>query len=273
MSQLKIEPGMMLKNIEELTKDLIDAQRYLWLRSKYLPADNQKPLPGIYAGLNRDTLIAASSFDEAVTDEMYARGIQSEHIYQANLYAERYQWLRSKQVPAEKNCGIFVGEIPGVVSLTGENLDAAIDAEMIHASKSSGPLKRALEAVTGIYMPAGWLFMSGVSQSQELSPKGHQLLVEWVTDIIQHEGYPNSTEWLIGIADRIAAMNGVYEMLIPRTYVVSFAGVDGEAINVSDIGESLMQVVSSLDASSWAVECIQDAVIGQPVQSREPIFF
>ena len=42
--------------------------------------------------------------------------------------AERYRWLRSRNVDAIKSGGIFAGLTPENVVLTGEELDHAIDA-------------------------------------------------------------------------------------------------------------------------------------------------
>jgi hypothetical protein len=45
--------------------------------------------------------------------------------------AERYRWLRNRNLDAIKNGGVFAGMTPSNVVLNGEDLDLEIDAAML----------------------------------------------------------------------------------------------------------------------------------------------
>lgn len=45
--------------------------------------------------------------------------------------AERYRWLRTRDIETIVRGGVFAGKTPENVALNGEDLDAAIDAAML----------------------------------------------------------------------------------------------------------------------------------------------
>lgn len=53
--------------------------------------------------------------------------------YEQIAYANRYAWLRSRDVDAISSGGVFAGMTPDNVVLNGEDLDAAIDAAIERA--------------------------------------------------------------------------------------------------------------------------------------------
>lgn len=45
-------------------------------------------------------------------------------------YAERYSWLRDRDLDTIHQGGVFAGKTPENLVLSGDDLDAAIDAQM-----------------------------------------------------------------------------------------------------------------------------------------------
>ena len=49
---------------------------------------------------------------------------------ETGLYAERYAWLRDRDLSTIHRGGVFAGKTPENLVLSGDDLDAAIDAQM-----------------------------------------------------------------------------------------------------------------------------------------------
>ncbi|AVS75644.1 hypothetical protein [Paracidovorax cattleyae] len=66
---------------------------------------------------------------DGATIEVWDTVSEIAHSINQAEYAARYEWLRSRDLDAIHQGGIFAGKTPDNVVLNGADLDAAIDAE------------------------------------------------------------------------------------------------------------------------------------------------
>lgn len=76
-------------------------------------------------------LCACAADDNAVTEA------ESE-LATLRKDAERYRWLRKRDIETIGRGGVFAGQTPENVVLNGEDLDAAIDAAILSGHKENG---------------------------------------------------------------------------------------------------------------------------------------
>jgi hypothetical protein len=59
------------------------------------------------------------------------KGFTTKEIEEVVVFSKRYRWLRERDLETINNGGVFAGKTPENLVLSGNDLDKAIDAEML----------------------------------------------------------------------------------------------------------------------------------------------